>query len=108
MIKKIGISEVKLEWLNKRALALISIFAHVANKSCGEVINLRDDDTLSQVLALARSSNNAELIDIYQRIKREIKVSLSKRHASEEATQEVNKLSIYEITDKVQKQNHHH
>lgn len=108
MNKKIDISDVKIEWLNKRALVLISIFAHAANKSCGIVINLRDDDVLSQVLALAKSSDNAELVDIYQRIKREIKVSLSEAYASVEATQEVDKLSVYEISDKPQSRQQHH
>ncbi len=96
MNKKIDISDVKIEWLNKRALVLISIFAHAANKSCGEVIDLRDDDVLSQVLAIAKSSGNAELADIYQRIKREIKLSLSEGSASQEA----DKLAVYDVNDK--------
>jgi len=94
--KKIGLSDVKVEWLNKRALVLISIFSHAANKSGGNIIDLRADNVLCQISSLARTSNNAELIDIYQRIKREIKVSLCESNSSREAAQEVSKLAVYD------------
>jgi len=101
MNKKIGLSEVKIEWLNKRTLVLISIFAHAANKMEDHVIDLRTDDVLSQISDLAKTSGNAELIDIYDRIKREIKVSLSKENSSAKAAKEVAKLSIYDSPAKV-------
>jgi hypothetical protein len=58
MNKKIGLSDVKIEWLNKRALVLISIFSRAAHKM------------------------ESQVIDIYNRIKREIKVSLSEENIS--------------------------
>jgi len=96
MNKKIDISDVKIEWLNKRALVLISIFAHAANKSEGKVIDLRAGDVLGQVSNLAKTTDDSELIGLYQRIKREIKISLSEENATTEATQEVSKLAVYD------------
>jgi len=96
MNKKIGLSDIRIEWLNKRALVLTSIFAHAANKMENHVIDIRSDDVLIQVSKLAKTSGNAELLDIYDRIKREIKVSLSEEHASPEATKEVAELSVYD------------
>jgi hypothetical protein len=104
MNKKIGLSDVKIEWLNKRALVLTSIFANAANKMGNHTIDLRSDDVLSQVSDLAKTSGNAELLDIYARIKREIKVSLSEKHASAEAAKEVERLSIYDSRSDIQNQ----
>jgi hypothetical protein len=100
MNKKIGLSDVKIEWLNKRALVLTSIFAHAANKLENHVIDLRSDDVLSQVSDLAKTSGNAELLDIYDRIKREIKVSLSEKNTTVEAAKAVAKLSVYDSPSK--------
>jgi hypothetical protein len=104
MNKKIGLSDVKIEWLNKRALVLTSIFANAANKMGNHTIDLRSDDVLSQVSDLAKTSGNAELLDIYNRIKREIKISLSEEHASAEAAKEVAKLPAYVTPTKLQNQ----
>jgi hypothetical protein len=95
MNRKIGLSEVKIEWLNKRSLVLISTFAQAANKLENYIIDLRSDDVLSQVSRLMKKSNNAELISIYNKIKREIKISLSKGNVSPEAAKEIAKLSAY-------------
>jgi hypothetical protein len=94
MNKKIGLSEVKIEWLNKRALVLISIFAHAAYKSEKHIIDLRAEDVLSQVSSLVKASNNAELTSLYKTIKREIEVSISDQNVSPKVAKEVAKLSV--------------
>jgi len=94
MNKKIDISDVKTEWLNQRALVLISIFSVAANKAGGHIIDLRADDVLKHISTLAKNSNNAELFSIYQRIKREIRVSLSEANISIETGKEVDELAI--------------
>ena len=96
MNKKIGLSEVKIEWLNKRALVLISIFSHAANKEEGHVIDLRADDVLCKISALIKVTENAELHDIYKRIKREIKVSLSTSNPSTKAAIEGLNMPMYD------------
>ncbi len=101
MNKKIGLCDVKVEWLNKRALVLISIFAHAANKNNGTVVDLRADDVLCTISEIAKTSDSAELASIYQRIKREIKVSLSEAETSEQAAREVAKLSVFETPAEV-------
>ena len=104
MNQKIGICDVKVEWLNKRSLVLISIFASAANKLEGKTIDLLSEDVLSRICALAKETDNAELIDIYKRIKLEIKKSLSEINANNEASQEVAKRSVYQGLDTSQQQ----
>ena len=77
MNKKIKLNDIKIEWLNKKALVLISIFSTAAYKQERVVINLRASDVLDQISALAKQSDNAELKGLYQRIKREVRLSLS-------------------------------
>lgn len=105
MNMKIDIADVKLEWLNRRTLVLISIFAHAANKSDGKIIDLRAGDVLNQISSLAKSSNNEELLSIYKRIKREIKLSLAPENASARDAEDIVKASTLEenkVTNKRQ------
>jgi hypothetical protein len=99
MNKKIGLSDVKIEWLNKRALVLISIFAHAANKSGGHVVDLRSKNVLCQISSITKQSNDPELLDIYQRIKRGVKVSLSERRASINQMKEISVLASIDNYD---------
>lgn len=104
MNQKISICDVKTEWLNKKALVLISIFASAANKLEEKPIDLLSEDVLKSVCALAKQTNNSELIDIYQRIKLEIKKSLTEINVIKEASEEVAKLSVYNDVTESQKQ----
>lgn len=76
MNKKIRLNDIKIEWLNKRALVLISIFSTAAYKQERVVIDLRASDVLDQISTLVKTSGNNELASIYQRIKREVRLSL--------------------------------
>jgi len=87
MNKKIRLDEIKVEWLNKRALVLISIFATAAYKQERVVIDLRASDVLEQVSSIVKSSNNAELNSLYQRIKREVRLSLQNVKFEDEVQQ---------------------
>jgi len=91
MNKKADIYNVKIKWINRHTLVLISTFTHVANKSDGTVIDLRADNVLSQISSLAKTSCNEELLNIYRRIKREIELSLRDKNTSIETTKEVTK-----------------
>jgi len=94
MTKKINLSNVKVDWLNKRALVLISIFAHIANKDESGVIDLRAPDVLKQVSSLAKTSGNDELTGLYEKIKTQIKLSMVDANLSSEAAQQVAKASV--------------
>lgn len=108
MNKKIDISDVKIEWLSKRAIVLLSIFAHAAKKSEGHIIDLRAVNVLSQISDLVNASDNDELFDIYQHIKRAIKVSLSEENVSVETAQELAKLSAFDSAIKSQNRHRPH
>ena len=92
--KKIDLSNVKIDWLNKRALVLISIFAHIANRDENVVIDLRADDVLNQVSLLTKSSDNEELCELYKKIKTQIKLSMVDTRLSDEAAQQVAQASV--------------
>lgn len=92
--KKIDLSNVKVEWLNKRALVLISIFAHIANRDENVVIDLRADDVLNQLSSLSKSSDNEELSQLYKKIKTQIKLSMVDTRLSDEAAQQVARASV--------------
>ena len=76
MNKKIKLNDVKIEWLNKRALVLISIFSTAAYKQERVVIDLRASSVLDEISALVKRTDNTELKSLYQRIKREVRISL--------------------------------
>ncbi len=107
MNQKIGLCNIKIEWLNKRAIVLISIFASAANKIEGGSINLTDDDVLSKISYLAKTSGNAELLGLYKQIKHQIKISLSEANSCKDASQEVAKLSVYNRLSEAGKQQSH-
>ena len=92
--KKIDLSKVKIDWLNKRALVLISIFAHIANRDENVVIDLRADDVLKQVSSLTKSSDNEELSQLYKKIKTQIKLSMVDTRLSDEVAQQVAQASV--------------
>ena len=94
MTKKIDLSNVKIDWLNKRALVLTSIFAHIANKDENVVIDLRADDVLQQVSSIAKTSGNEELSELYTKIKTQIKLSMVDTSLSDEAAQQVAQASV--------------
>lgn len=94
LTKKIDLSNVKIDWLNKRALVLISIFAHIANRDESVVIDLRADDVLKQVSSLAKSSSNEELSQLYKKIKTQIKLSMVDTRLSDEVAQQVAQASV--------------
>ncbi len=86
MNKKISLNDIKVEWLNKRALVLISIFSTAAYKQERVVIDLRANNVLEQVSSIAKTSGNAELASLYQRIKHEVRLSLSAIKFDDEET----------------------
>ena len=92
--KKIDLSNVKIDWLNKRALVLISIFAHIANRDENVIIDLRADDVLNQVSSLTKSCDNEELSELYKKIKTQIKLSMVDTSLSDEAAQQVSQASV--------------
>ncbi len=92
--KKIDLSKVKIDWLNKRALVLISIFAHIANRDENVVIDLRADDVLKQVSSITKSSDNEELSQLYKKIKTQIKLSMVDTRLSDEVAQQVAQASV--------------
>ena len=92
--KKIDLSKVKIDWLNKRALVLISIFAHIANRDENVVIDLRADDVLKQVSSLTKSIDNEELSQLYKKIKTQIKLSMVDTRLSDEVAQQVAQASV--------------
>jgi len=92
--KKIDLSNVKIDWLNKRALVLISIFAHIANRDENVIIDLRADDVLNQVSSLTKSCDNQELSELYKKIKTQIKLSMVDTSLSDEAAQQVAQASV--------------
>ncbi len=92
--KKIDLSNIKIDWLNKRALVLISIFAHIANRDERVIIDLRADDVLKQVSSLTKSSDNEELSQLYKKIKTQIKLSMVDTRLSDEVAQQVARASV--------------
>lgn len=87
MNKKIKLNDIKIEWLNKKALVLISIFSTAAYKQERVVIDLRASNVLDQISALVKQSGNAELKSLYQRIKREVRLSLSEAKLEDDEVQ---------------------
>ena len=99
MNKKICIEDIKIEWLNKRSLVLISIFTHALHKHNGVVIDLRAPDVLAQVSDQARKTQNLELQDIYRQLKKQIRVSLADAAHNDHSAEELESLLISPQTD---------
>lgn len=90
---KIELSNIKIEWLSTKALVLISIFASAASKRENETINLRSDNVLQHISDVAKSSEHAELKQLYSRIKQELKMSLYNATKNERFAHEVMRLT---------------
>lgn len=86
---KIELSDIKTEWLNTKALVLISIFANEAFKLEHITVNLRSNDALQQISIIARTSQHTSLKQLYSNIKREVKMSLYNATKNERFAEEV-------------------
>ena len=94
MNKKINLSNIDVSWLNKRALVLISIFAHVAHKEENTIIDLLSEDVLNQVSSLVKSTNNAKLVDLYAHIKIQIKMSVVDAKSNTKTSEQVSRVIV--------------
>lgn len=89
---KIELGDIKTEWLNTKALVLISIFANEASKLENVTINLRSNDVLQQISIVAKSSQHTSLMQLYSNIKREVKMSLYNATKNERFSEAVSEL----------------
>lgn len=97
---KIGLNDIKVEWLNTKALVLISIFASEANKLENIIIDLRRDDVLKQVSSVANSSEELKLKELYAHIKKEVKMSLYTASKNKRFGHDVTQLSNSSIAER--------
>lgn len=79
MPSKISISELQLQQLDTASLALIAKFAYALKVHDGNVISLRDEHALRSVVHEAKKSDSAELRQIYEELKRALKVHLNSK-----------------------------
>lgn len=73
---KISLRDIELSQLNNTSLTLVSKYVRLLKAKEGVQLKLQDRDILVNISKSARSTDNEDLIALYQELKQEVRVGV--------------------------------